>query len=258
MLINIIVYILSIFIVFIIINNFILSNVNEKFDENNIQFLSKEDVTNILINDDDNYYKKFFNVDFRMRNVSSANEYIELIKNTSCDMNVIQKNKIRKCINKANERLKKINFEWFDGEKAASIPWKIGSIQGKLYENGLPHTRNDVIIISKKNIDNYNNDKLTNTLIHEKVHVYQKKNNSDVEKYLIENNFKAIKYRDEEDYIRANPDLDNIVYSDLNDNIYKATYTQNCKTIEDVVYTPQNSQTYEHPFEKMAIYIENY
>lgn len=256
--ISILICIIGILLIFIIINNFVLSTINEKFDENNIKLLSKEDVTNILINDHDNYYKTFYEIDLKMRNVNSINEYIELIKKTSCDMNEIQKKKIRKCINKANERLKKIKFDWFDGEKAVYIPWKIGCIQDKFYENGLPHTRSDVIIISKKNIDNYDNDKLTNTLIHEKVHIYQKKYKYDVKKYLDENKFKPIKYRDDDDNIRANPDLDNIVYSDSNNNIYKANYLQNCKSIEDVVYSPHNSQSYEHPFEKMAIYIEKY
>jgi hypothetical protein len=130
-------------------------------------------------------------------------------------------------------------------------------IQDKFYENGLPHTRNDIIFISKKNVDQYSYEKLTKTLIHEKVHVYQKKNKRDTQKYLLANEFTPISYRLEEHMIRANPDLDNIVYQDKNKIHYKATYLANAKTIEDIIYSPHNSQSFEHPFEKMAIYIEN-
>jgi hypothetical protein len=111
---------------------------------------------------------------------------------------------------------------------------------------------------SKKDINEYSESKLTDTLIHEKVHIYQKIYKDDVEKYLNEYNFKILKKRDESDNIRSNPDLNNFIYKDNNNNIYKATYENNPKSIEDIVYSPINNQSYEHPFEKMAIFIENY
>ena len=231
----------------------------EDFDSNinNIEILTEEEVNDLLVKDEDGYYKTFFPLDLQMRGVNTVNEYIDLIQYSGVDANNIQKMKLRKCINQANEKLSKIKLEWFDGQRAANIPWKIGLIQDKVYENGLPHTRNDVILISKKNVDGYTSEKLIKTLIHEKVHIYQKKYRRDVLRFLKEYGFTALKTRSEEDKIRANPDLDNIVYMDGNNIIYKATYLENGKTIEDVVYTPKNNQSHEHPFEKMAIYIEN-
>ena len=52
-------------------------------------------------------------------------------------------------------------------------------------------------------------------------------------------------------------DLDNWIYQDSSEKLYKAIYNNNPNSIEDIEYYPVNKQSYEHPFEKMAIYIEN-
>ena len=75
--------------------------------------------------------------------------------------------------------------------------------------------------------------------------------------YISFYNFKKIKKRDEYDNIRANPDLDNYIYQDSDNNTYKAQYNKNVLSVEDIVYYPKNNQMYVHPFEKMAIEIEN-
>lgn len=247
------------FFIFYILNSLFLNKSIESMENNEyIYFINSNDLYNILKNDEDNYYKTFYKLDFKTRNINNIEEYINYIKKSVYDPNKEEKNKIKKCINNANSRLQKLNFNWFDGNKAKELPWKIGCIQGKLYENGLPHTRGNIIILSKKDIDEYSEQKLTNTLIHEKVHIYQKLYKNDVEKYLNEYNFNIVKERDEYDNIRSNPDLNNIIYKDNNNNIYKATYENNPKSIEDIVYSPINNQSYEHPFEYMAIFIENY
>ena len=221
-----------------------------------IIFINSNDLNNILVEDKDNYYKSFFIKDYKTRNIKNINEYIDFIKNSVSNFNNNQKDKIKKCIYKANLKILKINLEWFNGNKAIKIPWKIGCIKEKLYEYGLPHTRNDIIIISSNDIDNFSENKLIKTLIHEKVHIYQKKYYIEVLKYLKMNGFKKIKKRDENDNIRANPDLDDWIYEDKN-HIYKAIYNKNPSNITDITYYPINKQSYEHPFEKMAIDIEN-
>ena len=154
--------------------------------------------------------------------------------------------------------IKNINLKWFNGYKASLIPWNLGCINGKLYENGLPHTRNDIILISNKDINKYNVNKLVKTLIHEKVHIYQKIYPNDCNIYIQTHNFTKLKIRNNNDNIRANPDLDNWIYKDKNEKIYKAEYNNKFpKSIEDITYYPLNSQSYEHPYEKMAIDIEH-
>lgn len=238
-----------------IINNIKIENF-ENF-EKNIIFIEKNELFNILKKDSDNYYKSFYRNDLIVRNINNEDDYIKLIDLSIDNFNEYEKNKIIKCINDINIIFKNINYDWFNGIKANNISWKIGCIKGKLYENGLPHTRNDIIIISKEDINKLNFIKLKKTLIHEKVHIYQKIYNNDVQKYLFKNKFTKFKTRNEYDNIRANPDLDNIIYKDNNNTIYKAIYNTNPKSVEDITYFPINTQLYEHPFERMAIEIEN-
>lgn len=248
-----------IFLTFYITNNLFLNKSIETMNNDEIiYFLNGNELYDILKYDEDNYYKTFYKLDFKTRNINNIEEYINLIKISVCNLNEEEKNKLVSCIKNADTRLEKIYFDWFDGKKAKELIWNIGCVQGKYYENGLPHTRGNIIILSKENINEYSEKKLTNTLIHEKVHIYQKKYSEDVQKYLDEHNFKIVKKRDSNDNIRANPDLNDFIYKDNNNNIYKAIYKNNAKTIEDIKYSPINNQSYEHPFENMAIFIENY
>ena len=80
---------------------------------------------------------------------------------------------------------------------------------------------------------------------------------NDINIYLNINNLKKYKKKTENDNIRANPDLDSWIYIDNNNNVYKAVYNKNPQSVEDIEYFPYNSQSSEHPFEKMAIEIEN-
>ena len=242
----------------IIINNILKKK--EHFSENNTSpiFLNENDLFVILKMDNDDYYKSFFKNDFITRNISTVDDYVNLIKQSLSNFNEFQKEKLLKCIKKVNNIFKDIDLEWFNGKKANNLQWKFGCIKGELYENGLPHTRNDIIIISVNNVNKYSENKLINTLIHEKIHIYQKAYPDDIEKYIINNNFIKFKKRDKYDNIRANPDLDKWIYKDNNNNIYQAVYMNNPKTIEDIKYYPVDTQKYEHPYEKMAIEMEKY
>ena len=138
----------------------------------------------------------------------------------------------------------------FDYSKFNKIPWKFGIINGKLYENGLPHTRGDVIILSKRIIrGNYK--WLIELLIHEKTHVFQKLYPDYASNYIKQNNF--VKVGHNKGIVRANPDTDDYTYADMSGNELKAIYKENAKRIKDVII---QDQYYEHPFERMAIDFE--
>ena len=227
-------------------------------DFSNIIFISKDELFQILKSNDDNYYNTFYENDLKTRNIKNIEEYTNFIKKSTSDFNNYEKEKIIECIKTINNIFKNIDLEWFNGIKANKLAWKFGCVSGKLYENGLPHTRNNIIIISKQDINNYSQKKLTKTLLHEKIHVYQKIYPNDSEKYIRNNNFIKFKKRIHSDNIRANPDLDTWIYKDKNDNLYKAVYNSNASTIEDITYFPIDNQSHEHPYEKMAIEMEKY
>ena len=237
--------------------NYISINENEN---NNIIFLTKEELFNFLKLDIDNYHKSFTKKDLNVRNISNPNEYIDKIYNSVSEFNNNEKKTLEKCINKISKNLDKVNFDYFNGEKANNIIWKIGCIDGNEYENGLPHTRNNVIILNKNDLQKNSTNYIISTLIHEKVHIYQKMYPEDINNYLEKNNFKRIAERsalNNSENIRANPDLDKWVYQD-NNKMYKAIYQPSAKTVSDVQYSSNDGQKSEHPFEKMAIEIEDY
>ena len=238
------------------INRYINKNHIECF-ENNITFITKENLLDNLLEDNDNYYKTFYKNDLKARNIYNVNDYYKKINDSVTDADKDIKEKVILGITQANKFLNNINYDYFDGKECNKLLWKIGFVKNKLYENGLTHTRGDIIILNIEGVKYNTLKNLINTLIHEKVHIYQKKFPEKMNNYISFYNFKKIKKRDEYDNIRANPDLDNYIYQDSDNNTYKAQYNKNVLSVEDIVYYPKNNQMYEHPFEKMAIEIEN-
>ncbi len=249
-----------ILIIIVIIIIFIIFNLKKKcrleyFNNNdNIKYLSKEELMNILLEDKDNYYKTFNKTDLIVREVNTIEEYKDKIKKSCLDISEPDKNKLSKCIEKANNKLRNYKIVGFDGNKCADIPWIIGLVNND-YENGFPHTRNNIIVLSDYvlNMD-YN---LVKTLIHEKIHIYQKTYPEDIKTYLDSNNFTKYMNRNDIGYnIRANPDLDNNVYK-MGDSPMMSVYNKNASSITDITTYPTDETKYEHPFEYMAYTLSN-
>jgi len=245
---------------FIIIEKCLVSI--EKYTNHEIIFYKKENLCNILKKDEDQYVNSLFTTDLKVRNVKNKEEYLEKIDQSIINPTNDVINIIKNCILKINQRLEyylKNNgnfYEYINISKFKNIQWKIGFMGNKEYENGLPHTRNDIILLNKNKILLNTQDKIIKTLLHEKVHVYQKLYPEDVKLYLKNKKFIKLKKMTKYDNIRANPDLDDYIYQDKYFNTYKAVYNNNPTSIEDITYFPQNSQFYEHPFERMAIEFE--
>jgi len=234
------------FIVFIIFYNF------EFFNSDHLKLLSKNELENILINNSDNYYDTFTELDLKVRDVKSIDEYKNKIKNIHYKSNNNEYNNILYIINKIDNIFKQYNIIGFDGNKASKIKWNIGIINSNIYEHGLPHTRNDVIIISNNIL---NNNKLEITLFHEKIHIYQKLYPNDIKNYFINNGFYISKKNT--NLIRANPDTDNYIYKNKNNQEMMCVYNNNPTSILDVSYIPNNDIKNEHPLEYMAYMIQS-
>jgi len=226
------------------------------YQVNHILFLDKNELENFLIKDPDHYYQSFSKKDLSMRKISSDEDYHFIIKKSCKDFSVYEKNKIIGCVSNVDSILKKVNEPWFDGVKACGSQWKFGCVSGKLYEGGLPHTRNDVIILPEYAITNYTDAELSRLILHEKIHVYQKMYPQDIDKYTQYHHFYKKMRREEVDGARANPDLDEWIYNDSNNQYYMALYKADSSNITDVTFYPNNSHFYEHPYEKMAYDME--
>ena len=256
----VLILILLIILLLIIILNKYLSSI-EKFNNNEIIFYKKNNLYNILKKDGDKYFDSFFEIDMKVRNIKNIDEYYLILKDSICDPDNLIINKIKdyiieikSIINRKkilNKKIYNINLEKFN-----NIQWRIGFVCNNNYENGLPHTRGNIIILNKNKFMMNSDKKNMKTLVHEQVHIYQKMYPNELNYYLKKNNFKRLKKKTKYDNIRANPDLDNYIYKDANNEIYRASYNENPKSIEDITYYPFNQQFYEHPNERMAIEFE--
>ena len=246
---------LYLFILFLIFLFFFIKEylIKEFFYENNIKIFNKDELKNILINNNDNYYNNFNKYDLDVRGVNTIEQYKNKIKNSPITINNNDILLIKKKIIKVDNFLINYNFDGFDGLKASKIKWNIGIINDKFYEEEFPHTRKDIIIISYKNI---NND-LDNILIHEKIHIYQKMYPEDIKIYLDKYNFKIYEKRSNYNNIRSNPDIDEYIYLNNNNEKMYCLYNNNPTSIIDVTCYPNNNYSYEHPFEFMAYSIED-
>jgi hypothetical protein len=218
--------------------------------EPRIIYVLKNNLIKYLIEDNDQFYDKFNNIDLKVRNIVKKEDYYKKIEESIDDIDTSYRNLLKKCITKSNIFFVNLKEPFFDNIKCYKIPWKIGTMKGNKYENGMPHTRGDIIILPKYTDDK--EDFLTKLLIHEKIHIYQRFYPKLSERYITYHGFKKYKKVQNSDKIRANPDIDDWVYIDVNGKIYKSMFREDAKKITDVRFYPINKSRYEHPFEKMA------
>jgi hypothetical protein len=216
-----------------------------------LTFVPADAVVSFLQSDPDHYYDTFTRFDLCARHVTSVAEYIDRIPNAIIDASSGLRARIREAVPIVDARLAHIRHVGFNGKKAANLPWRIGFMKDKLYEDGLPHTRVDLIMLPIS-LTKASNKYLIDTLFHEKVHIYQKAYPRDLERWLAHNGFEQVRRRTKGSRIRANPDIDGWVYRDAN-RVYKCLYrSETPHHIEDV---KDGGLEFEHPFEAEAALI---
>lgn len=230
---------------------YFINNEVEHFN-NNIMYFTREQGVQFLINNEDKYYQTFNDIDLQVRNIQKISDYTNNIKNSVVDFSPNIMNELNTMIMEIKDKMKDINYDYFNGNKANTIEWKLICIKGQEYEYGLPHTRNDVIILPLEYINSASNDSIKKTLFHELIHIYQRKYPNDIQKYLDKHKYKKFKIKNEVGNTRANPDLDEWIYKDDDGKIYCSIYNDNPSSILDVVYHPINNSNSEHPYEQMA------
>ncbi len=222
--------------------------------------MTKEETKKVLESDWDNYYDTFTIYDLEARKVRDVDSYVEKIKGSVADFTDKQKERLRKLAERADKKIMKIKKTWLNGDILSKMEWKFGLTLNGMYEGGLPHTRGDrnidIVMLSEKLLDN-DDDYLTGTLIHEKVHLYQRKFPEDIERYKEEKGLRRWKRRERNERVRANPDLDDYIYKNDKNEIMMSKYRDDSPTgLEDVVTLPNEGQKNEHPNEMMAIEVE--
>jgi hypothetical protein len=223
-----------------------------------IRFLSASEIQKVIDSDDDHYYDTFHRVDFDVRKVQNKKEYLDKIASSGCEGDDQVREKITQCIRKVHDTLVSnhhhsavilgIHMDTF-----LKIPWKIGFVCDKKYENGLPHTRGNVIILNAMDVKNRTTSQLCRLLIHEQTHVYQK--TKDMTAYLNQK-YKVVQSKKADESIPANPDTNSYIYKNIETNeVLEGKYNKAPTHFRDISFT-RDDHTLEHPYEHIAYNME--
>jgi hypothetical protein len=138
----------------------------------------------------------------------------------------------------------------------SKIPWKIAMFDPVL-ENGFPHTHGDIIFLPKAFFTKPANPlERIKTLIHEKIHVYQRLYPAETNHLIINIQQSSIRqFRQQHSnaaLLRSNPDINDIIYDDNAGEEIVSLYTSDQpSSMIDVI------DKKDHPYELMAYYLSH-
>jgi len=220
-------------------------------------FLTENETKQFILQDSDTYIYNLSQWDLIARKAASNDEYRTAAAASAINFSDSQKERFRRAAALADAFFRRLDLNTnantsissIDGNKIAEIPWIFAQTRGQKYEDGLPHTRSNVIFISS--IINETEDHLVKTFIHEKIHVYERMYPEDMNVYLQNNGFIRSKRRYGIPRIRANPDLDTWVYfNEITQKDMLALYS--CDEPHNITDVILNDPAYEHPYELLA------
>ena len=241
-----------------------------------IRFMTYKDTSNFLAKDNDGYVRNLTELDLLARNVKTHIDYLNNIDDTTVSFTEDEKRLLVKCANNADKYLRAEKFaeikygKHLDGKEIAGIKWVFANTYAnyskdviKEYEQGLPHTRENIILLSK-NVLKYDELNLTSTLIHEKIHIYQRYNPELFDKIITEMGLKELDKKSfrHAKYIRSNPDTNNKLYYYPNEATATATATGTTatdlwNTMTGAASTASNTKDYDEDKVMVCLYRNN-
>ena len=224
-------------------------------DNTHVTFLKAQDTANFILSDPDTYAFNLSPIDLYARKAASYQEYEQASAKSARNFTSSEIFTLTRASKKADSIMSKITLKGCPSfaDNLVKIPWIFASTEGSTYEDGLPHTRLNVIFLSSVAIARLfaNENELIRILIHEKIHIQQRLHPVETLALLKERGYIQWKERLGVPRIRANPDLDPWIYVDPNTKQQMAAYyTSDTPTsISDITLTNVN---YEHPYELIA------
>lgn len=214
-----------------------------------------------LIERQSDFFRRFCPADWQARGVRNQSEYLHRISSKCLGrFTASQQQKLIRCIRRVRRdwQTRPIRLDGFDSERAARMPWKVCAIVGEDYENGLPHTIEDTIMMPIDMVDQSTPRELCRLLKHEQVHIYQRRYPAEVRRFLRQHGFRRWKRHTRRDGMRANPDTDGWLYERRGER-FGFPYRARVRSLQSVHRVPGRSHPrFEHPFEWMAYLIESF
>jgi hypothetical protein len=204
--------------VIILIVLFILYTIFDVSSYTNNIYMTAEQTNAFLKADKDQFVKNLNPINLFARRANSASDYIEKISKSGRDFSAEQ----IAAIDNLMRKLPSSKFALTDGT----------------YEEGYPHTREDVIFISRVPD--------LSTIMHEQLHVQQRYNPPD----LIKMGYKLVGKRSDYPRARMNPDVnDDVWISPINNKPMVAQFnTDRPLNLMDIDVPSE----FEHPYEYLA------
>jgi len=209
--------------------------------QHNINFYDHKQAHAFILEDKDHYIKNMSNYDLIARLNASNEKYKILSANDMLEFTTIEKNKLLYLMNKVKLSALGINSLGINFIKI-----------GNIYENGFPHTRENIILIPYTFFLKDEKEQL-NTLTHECIHIYQRYNPIETESILNKYGFKKIGnfsmlFPNEYKSRRSNPDLDENIWQDPNGELMFPIFS----ILPPTSMNDITNDKMEHPYEWMA------
>lgn len=214
-----------------------------------VQFMTKEETALFLKTDPDSYVKNLSPLDLHARKVGNEQMYMRVASEAADDFTREQMIRYTAAAKAADAFFKNTKIDGLNMNEIVNLPWVLAITSGNKYEDGLPHTRANIIFVSNELDETQNS--LTRTLVHEKMHIYQRLYPEVMTQFLESRGYKRWKQRMGEPRLRANPDVDPWIYIDPISKEPMAAYyaTDKPVSITDVML---EDVAFEHPYEKIA------
>lgn len=210
-----------------------------------VNILDSKQTAEWLANDPDNYVQTMSSYDLIARAANSYSDYLKRISAAAYEVTKWESDVIVNAVAVVDRYIakKKVVSPYL-----LDIPWVIAVTRGREYEDGFPHTRQNIIFINDALI---RSSSLASTLLHEKVHVFQRMYPAEMDTWMAGRGFKKWKLRKSEPLSRANPDLDDWIYIDSRtDRAMIALY--NSEVPKGITDVRLSNVAFEHPYELMA------
>lgn len=137
--------------------------------------LSADETNAILSADADGFVASLTKWDLRARGVRTTREYVHRISKAGKDFTDAERCMVAELAREADTKFTGITE--IDGRAAAALEWTIAKVSDD-YERGMAHTRRAgpgrIVIFLPESALRESRDDMLDTLVHEKVHMYQK------------------------------------------------------------------------------------
>jgi hypothetical protein len=238
-----------------------------------IHFMTKGETKNFLKHDRDKFITGLDELNLTARGIKIPETYIKITSKSATNFTEEEKLELTKAVDIACDKLddvgaKQLKRYGIDKKKMWDMlqNWTLAKTKDKVLEMGMPHTREDIIFLSEyymaKNSDNIN--KLVRTLIHEFIHIYQRKYGDEYHTFLKDHEWEIHPYNENDK--RINPDLDDNVWkrpAQKGETATKATRIEaggyrifiarfNNREPKDLKDISLKDSRYEHPYEYYA------